>query len=271
MRRRFGRKKRRSLWLPTIGDRTTIGQEPDKCRLSYFKIDWTSWDAASNCPGNAVRAVTLDSPRSVDFAGTVNTVGLVTSLADLEGSAYMFDGIVGTVTHCSQPLPADVQANTAPGFIVGVGFRVSEWDPYSNTPEDSLHNQVLNADNYARSRWIWRRVWTFSFDLGNHAVTEFDWSGTSNEAFNQFPSGNPTDQSGYSGALESTSIVAKSKRRISNDERLVVCVSVAPLPLQNNGTDPETPWNDMADGFGASIFDIRILGHLVKNRPGARG
>lgn len=268
---RFSRRRRRrtSNWLPVLGDRHgpdgQSGQE--QYRFSSFTVPWgligTNGEGAVT-----VRTLTLDEPRNLDIAEP--GLDLVETMADVERSAYMLDGIVGTVVNATDPYDeGDVEnnPNAPPALVVGIGFRVSEWDSHSDTSEDALYNEVLNAENYARSRWIWRRVWYLSNNF-TAGILPASWgSGNELQYLDAFPYGVPGINGGYAGGQEATNITAKSKRRVSNDERLVVCVHVAALPLSiGNRVDSFT-----TNHTGVSLFDIRILGHMVRNKPGARG
>lgn len=265
---RFSKRKRRrtSNWFPVLGDLHTATVDfPEPYRFSSFEVPWGIL-GTSGQPTTTVRTITIDDPRPLNILAPI--LDTVDSMADVEGSAYMFDGIVGSITNSTHAYDDDDvtnNPNTPPAFIVGAGFRVSEWDPHSDTSEDSLYNEVLNAENYARSRWIWRRVWNLTPTFAN--LLPGSWGSASEFDYVQFPSGVPGPDGGYAGGLEATNITAKSKRRVSNDERLVFCVSIAALPI-SIGQRTEFFSTSLT---GVSVLDIRLLGHMVKNKAGSRG
>jgi len=258
------RRKRRTsqgTWLPTLGD--VIVEEPATARSGRSLS--LGLNAGAGGFSTGVVSITTDRPRQDPTEAD--------SLADVIGSEWFLKRIVGScfccirLTRTPNTFPDPSSAESAPA-LVSCGFFVARADPanpdepvgFSET--DGLENAYnpLNERNI-REPWIWRRSWI----LGLNTTTDRDGVGdvtpgaiqdTATAMLQSYPASNVL----YGSVADGPKIDAKTKRRITNDDRLFFAASLCRAQFEIDDTRPAA----------ALIYlDYRIFGQ--SRRPRNRG
>lgn len=237
-------------WLPTFGQGLDSGG-------NQHSNGWLgNTDIAGDTADFTVvgTALTFDEPRDDDSHTPANS-----SLADFIGSGYFLRRIVGKF-HCGIQLrgqPDGIPAGP-PAIRLGLGFFVArEADQSPGIPIGDLEDyNPLETDNM-REPWIWRRTWILT-NPTNKIRQEYQISqgnapyGTDAARWLGFP----TTTAGYGSVLDGPHIDQKTKRTITNDDRLWVTLAAHRLPI-----------NEDFDGQGVNIdwwLDYRLLGSLIR-------
>lgn len=235
------RRRRRSqgTWLPTIGN--AVGQE-------LTENDVTGVDSDVDVEDNGLLVtrlfqLTLDQPQEEATTST--------PLSDVIGSEYFLKRIVGKLFAAID----DPSATPSPFFtkiLVGAGFFVARAEAAEpdvpigagvGTAADVAKNYSPLETRTQREPWIWRRTWILqSRPLG---ISE-------NPMF-------PRSTAGYNSVLDGPHIDAKTKRRISNDDRLWFAISAVRWPIFATGEEPAA-----APQTISFHLDYRLFGSLRK-------
>lgn len=248
---RRGRRGPKVNWLPVFGQ----GIEPGGNQHS------NGWLGELAIPGDvndfsiSGTALTFDEPKDDDAATPATT-----SLADFIGSGYFLRRIVGKF-HAGLQIRGlgDGVPEGPPAIRLGLGFFVArEADQVAGVPIGELEDyNPLETDNM-REPWIWRRTWILSnptnqirnnyqVSLGN---APYGVSGSAK--WLQFP----TTTAGYGSVLDGPHIDQKTKRTITNDDRLWCVLAAHKLPLDVD-----------YDDSGATLdwwLDYRLLGSIIR-------
>lgn len=263
------RRRTRGTWFPTIGTNIPPDDEENIAGREFqinMPIDGTQ--------STLITQLTFDEPRGSD-----DDVAADTSLADILGSEYVLQRIVGklyvnravqlTLTGAATSFADGREADNQPAVLLGAGFFVARAnDPSSgggvNTPIGSASNDE-RRDNYGpleadtiREPWIWRRTWILGA-LGSRpknpgVFTDVGYSGATQSATVAYP----PSSCAYGSVADGPHIDSRVKRRVRQDERLWFAVSACTFPA---GTPCES-------GFLAvqGYLDYRIFGSLRKAR-----
>lgn len=235
------RRKRRSqgTWLPTLGE--GVGEENTANIVTGLDSDFDVED--NGVLTTRIHELTMDQPRE--------DIDVSTPLADIIGSEYFLKRIVGKLLVTM----ADPAAATSPFFtqvIVGAGFFVARAEAAEvNFPIGASIGSAADVNkNYSpleantmREPWIWRRVWILeSRPLGISETPHWPRSNTQ-----------------YGSVLDGPHIDAKTKRRITNDDRLWFAIAGARWPIFATGEEPVAAPQPIA-----YHLDYRLFGNLRK-------
>jgi len=241
----FRRRRRTGTWLPVYG-----AEVPGTSGPTGVPVDATGFHIDLSVPSSgAIRTIigvlTNDSP----IEGTVETA--LSSLSDVIGSEWFLQRIVGKISAV-----ADGSEDTFRWTKVGVGFFVARAEsgvtsvPVGATTADNVSDsndyEAKTTNQYSplamqagREPWIWRRTWLLN--SGNSSID------------------GPTSNMGFGSVSDGPHIDAKTKRRITNDDRLFYAVAGVRWPYS---TDPGP-----ADNTHINIdMDVRLFGQLRRAR-----
>jgi len=234
------RRRARGTWLPSIGSVTAAGDDDSVASGRQFFIDVP----IDGTIGTILTPLTFDQPVEGEADPTTST------MADIVGSEYFLERIVGKCFAFRQPTSANNQA-----VLFGAGFFVARANDTSSgggpdTPIGSASVAELR-DNYSplevdtiRLPWIWRRTWL----LGSSGIP------TGVTAPNFFVAADsPASTMLYGSVADGPHIDAKTKRRVRLEERLFFVVSATTFPF----TLGEQP----AQSIGGYL-DYRLFGQL---------
>lgn len=224
------RRKQKFTWFPVLP--TTFGSEGGGSNnVSWYKGDLLLTTGTDPGDGPNTDAIPI-LPDATEQVGEAENQ----SLRDyVEGQDYILKRIVGKF---NVVLTQGREANNT-DFIVGAGFAVLPVRDDDNNP--ALPNpdyDPLQADN-STAPWIWRRTWVLSDTVGNPTAplgAQANWQ--------------------YGSVMDGPHIDTKSARRITREQRLFLCVSVANMgPFQLT--------NDVQLVYS---YDVRVLGAMRKAR-----
>jgi len=245
MRKRRGPKV---TWLPTFGN--PFGEEGESFVTGLDSILEIPWGTAG-AGALGIYPLTVDQPNGEDEATQV-------SLADAIGSEWFLRRIVGKlfiqVFPPSEGTPWFSQAQIAAGFLVARADHTDVNLPTGTSDlttgpapgPDSWGNFSPLAIQAMREPWIWRRKWILSIN---------GWDAGGVDGF-------PAINVNYgSSSLDGPHIDAKTRRRISNDDRLYFAIAAAAWPI-------DRPLQEEGDWAMQMRFnlDYRIVGSLRKAR-----
>jgi len=244
-------RRRRSpkvTWLPTLG--TTVGADEVEINVSGLQSQFEVTKLPTDVGYLGIYPLTVDQPSGEDPAEPV-------SLADAIGSEYFLRRIVGKLfinTFVDGPI-----ANGVTAVAISAGFFVARSDyttPGLPAGATMLGTNPSDGNTWAsfspldsrcmREPWIWRRNWILS-------VNGWDAGGTQ-----PYPSGNVNY--GIS-SLDGPHIDAKTRRRVSNDDRLYFAIAGTAWPFDF----PEVDTEDLAVNVQFWL-DYRLVGSLRKAR-----
>lgn len=273
MARRF-RRRRKYTWLP-VGVGTQLGSEEQDDNAVFANFLSLSVPVQANAPptvNTIIVPLTQDTPpeRQVQYANLAagGTSFAPSNMAFQVGTEYFLRRIVGKfhLVH-DAPFNEDNDPSFPASAFVGCGIFIarandardasgivtSDLPIGAGTLDDRNANYCVFGMDQIREPWIWRRTWL----LGNKGPKTptgaiFGTLDSNINAFTQFP----TTTAGYGSVAEGGHIDAKTMRRVSNDDRLFLAISTAPIPfvLSNN--------NSQVQG----IFDYRLLGALRRSK-----
>lgn len=208
------KRKSRGTWLPTFGvDQDS--QQDDTYTVSGAQLELEVDPVVDPVP-HTIIPITMDEPRE--------EVAPTQSLADYIGSEYFLKRIVGKIhllaTRDSDDGDYDV--------LVCAGFFVARCDEGGNAPigytggsaTAQFNDYNPLAQKTAREPWIWRRSWM----LGDRPVNNTSVN-ASYEAF-------PRTNSSYGSIQDGPHIDAKTRRRVSSDDRLFFTLAAVPFPIR---------------------------------------
>jgi len=258
------RRKRRTsqgTWLPTLGDLLNNDPENGVAR-SGRSLSLGIGVGTTVAFSTGVVSLTTDRPRQDPTEAD--------SLADVIGSEWFLKRIVGSCFVSRRGVVAsntfpEPKSDTAAPILVGCGFFVARCDPaapdspigFSETDGEEVSYNPLNERNI-REPWIWRRTWILGLYPGNilrDGTATVTGVQDSREAYlNGFPPSNAL----YGSVADGPKIDAKTKRRISNDDRLFFAASIC-----RAGFDAP---NDTSGAFADIYLDYRLFGQNRRAR-----
>lgn len=241
-------------------------------RTADSLVKWLVLETLLTIPGDdsggnivGITPITFDRPQEGDNVDDEADQ----TLSELIANDYICKRILGNlfVVNNSSFILSGADT-TAPAIQVTAGFFVSRAAPPAEVnggmvPIGSSADVGIQRANYdpdhpdtAREPWMWRRTWI----LGNAGYRGYiDDNGGGNlsglAGWSTWPSNN-----GHGSLRDGTQIDIKSRRRIRNDERLFMAVSMKPMP-----------WGGLNPNFAGNIsceigVNVRLFGSLVKAR-----
>jgi len=247
------RRRRAVNWFPTFGQNLGEGTGNEHVAGITSQLNILPSGAFTT----VIFPLTFDEPRDDDGTATPEN----TTLSDFISSGYLLQRIVGKF-YCEYPW-TDLQgepgsASSPPAVKVGAGFFVArEADQAVGVPIGSNEDyNPLEVDNM-REPWIWRRTWFLSSPTVRSATAQSIAIGNgtygNQDKWNQFPFAT----SGYNSVMDGPHIDAKTRRVVTNDDRLFFAVSGLQWPLGEDSTYsqvPDVPFH----------LDYRILGSMIR-------
>lgn len=248
------RRRRRVTWFPNLG---TDSENPFSDLGGRQFIQTVLSTGAAN---TIVAPVTFDAPTETTDSPPDR------SLADIIGSEYIIERIVGNMFH--NLATADVPGENfavlvASGWFVARADNDSVDDPIGSPTLAELNQEYgPNFVNTIREPWMFRRTWL----LGSGPVPTID-GGTGNGSVPTAadPVGGgpgastrrayPMSNVYYGTAVGGPFFDVRSNRHVSQDERLFYIQSCQTFPVDTTFTGAVTL---------VSYLDYRILGTLVK-------
>jgi len=234
------------VWLPLSTENRLVTGAVDNETTSYGQ--YAVADAGAN-PGDATTAlfpVVNDQPQLMSSP--------LSSLADVEGSAYRLRRIVGKIyVEFDHQAAANANTTTCHGFLVTVGFIVIEVEatlnflPKSATATDYSLVSLKNM----RDPWIWRRSWLIGFDNAPNAGGE-----SVDGRFSILPENNIVYGA---GVMDGPHIDAKTARVVKDDQRLAMVVTLVRQCSSNPAGGAVNP------AVIIITTDLRVLASLRKS------
>lgn len=185
------------------------------------------------------------------------------TLVNLIGNEYFLRRLVGKV-FCTYSTTGSIGEGGPQNVIVAAGFFVARaqsqltnvpvgvpaTQAQSNTNQETgfaFNNYSPLANAAQREPWIWRRTWV----LGDRQVDE--------GVPEQNPRGNfPFNNASYGSVMDGPHLDAKTRRRVTSDDRLWFAIAATQWPLVGGET--------ATTGAVAYGLDLRIFGSLRKAR-----
>lgn len=259
----MARRRRKFTWLPSLGTGNPVINFSDN---AFREGTLTVPNDGSTSVG--IIPLTFDQP----FEGG-DQLAADTSLADVVGSEYIIERIVGNVftSLITDTTAIGSRFSTGAAVVVGAGFFVARANDEQvgggvDTPIGSA-TAAERAENYnpigvstVREPWMWRRLWLLGLagngegprtTLGNPTIA----TNSGNQLLNRattWPNSNAFFPSPNGPFLDSP-----SKRRVGQDERLFFALSAT-----NHATGLQTTGTTLV----AFLVDYRILGQIVRAR-----
>lgn len=254
-------------WFPTLGSpvRGTSGETEEFVN----GFEFTLIVPAGDDPG-AYKTVTTAFPITFDLPRESNATEADTTMADIVGSEYLLRRIVGKLflqrqATASGQASGNLLPDNFPTTLVGAGFFVARAGTEAGIGPDipsgwDVLNEGANFSNFSplgldtvREPWIWRRTWL----LGSRAEIGRQTSTTSttnwSPAWPEWPSANWE----YPGVLDGPHIDSKTRRRVTQDDRLWFAASATHIFDTYTGD-----FTHSIDGY----LDYRLIGSLRKAR-----
>lgn len=237
--RKRGFRRKRGLWLPTLG--STWGDE-----TQAFYDSSNTWrignveDDKSLAPVPEFFALVPD----FTFLPSEGSANRAASLHDrASGNSWMLDRIVGTChVHCKE---RDEGAGQWPYIQVCAGIFVSRSEEGADGAPDLFPDEFnpLARDNI-QNPWVWRKTWMLGNPAGT-AVLRDDF---------------PISNSAYGSEWTDATVNVKAKRMIRREHRLFFAVAA-------QGWDGTAPSNigTVAQPGAEGVLDIRLYGRLITN------
>jgi len=234
------RRKEAVFWLPPNGPGTDV---------SPFPLG-TGWGGTIQVSGTqSVTRVGIGVPfQDNKFTGLVSGIDFPGNLALQENQDYLLKRIVGKVW-CWY-IPSNSGGNSPETIEVTAGFFVARQDPLQGIPigytglQTTQDNESYNPGALATQcePWIWRRSWLLS--------------GVQGTSYNnlRFPGSN----AGYGSVMDGPHVDARTKRRVSSDDRVFFAIGVTTVLSGINLNGAMQYW-----------VDVRGLGSM--RRPHNRG
>jgi len=250
------RRRSRGTWFPTIG--TSILESPvadDTVSGRQFNL---ALGVGVTGITTVITPITQDEPQEGELGGSGQ------GLADIIGSEYILQRIVGKCYIERTVTLNSLFRDTNPAVLVGAGFFVARANDFSLNPdlpvgsateaERSSNFSPLEQDTM-REPWVWRRVWILGSagraPLANDLALANDVQTINTSAANY-----PSSTALYGSVADGPHIDSRVKRRVSQDDRLWFAVSVCTFPV-NVPTQTE-PVNMIG------YLDYRLFGSLRK-------
>jgi len=243
----YRKRRRKGTWFPTLGNKA--GTETNLAVVSG--LDDSTEVKDNGVVTTIIRPLTLDAPREDRADNEAD------SLADAVGSEWFLQRIVGKfLARLSIGASENAFFQDA---LVAAGFFVGRADPDTNVPigAGSGDDASITADyspldvRTMREPWIWRRCWILSWYGANPS---------NQSASVPFAQSWPKSTAFYGSVLDGPHIDAKTKRRITSDDRLWFALSTCRWPVleseSEEGQPLELEWH----------LDYRLFGGLRKAR-----
>lgn len=260
------RRRARVTWLPNLG---TLGIDPeDNSPVRTFAIIATG-DGKANA---AIIPLTFDSPVETD--GALATDPLV----NFVGSEYLLRRIVGKV-YASVSQQVNTEQNQAASIdfdavLFTCGFFVARANDIGSPPIGTdlpvgagiTVGQTINLyspdhPDVIREPWIWRRTWI----LGNQAKKFLPVIAANPTIFSDLPlTMFPTNNAEYGSVHDGPHIDAKTRRRISSDDRLWFAIAARQLDSRNGANLIPTLDLIRTNCEIQGILDYRLVGSIRK-------
>lgn len=245
--RRRGR-RRRGLWLPLLGHE--LADDPQAGTLRESSLQFFI-----NVGPDKEDVRVVETGLTFDFPAQ-GSVGIATtpSLADFIGSGYALRRICGKLT--LQHLTAGNTENTQPAAArVGAAFMVRRVDELGNTQVDANSQNSLLAENI-QDPWIWRQTWNLggTFDATRYPPN-FPITQIGPQMVQDLPSNNVFDGSAKNGPF----FDIRTKRTVSNEERLFFSVSTKAMPLDTVYEEPSIVYVHL--DLRIFAFPLRSMGN----------
>lgn len=254
------RRRSRGTWFPTIGN--LVNAETDAVASGRSFV--ITLPPAVPEIVSAITPLTFDTPREGDAL-----VAGEDSLADIVGSDYVLQRIVGKIFAYRLSEIAETGRDTNPAVLFSCGFFVARANDDASGGGDQFPigsaTQTEITSNYSpldidtmREPWIWRRTWLlgsagqgqqFNSQIGGVAS---DVPATRPEVWTS-----PASTTLYGSVADGPHIDSRVKRRVTQDNRLWFIVSATPFPLESSPVGLL-----QVKGY----LDYRIFGSLRKAR-----
>lgn len=241
------RRRARGTWFPTPG--TEANDSILSAGLSSAIIV-----PATGAVVTGVFPLTFDEPTEG------GDVGLGTPLVSILGDEYFLRRIVGKFNGYINPtgtVGSDI-AQSTPAVLCTAGFfvaRAGDFQDGNALPIGGHLTRDYSPDqpNTIREPWIWRRQWL----LADAFQAKEQARGGGWVSAHQFAAALPFSTAEYGSVLDGPHIDAKTRRRVSSDDRLWFAVDCKNFPL------------GAAFNIGVTFrfhLDYRIFGSLRKAR-----
>lgn len=255
------RRRARGTWFPVISDNIGTEEGTDVPAWGFStSIDLDSSGVANPMAGADIRPVTFDVPKENFEPSNVDE-----SLNDIIGNEYFLRRIVGKFAFTTATSKYSM-LKVAAGFFVGrAGSDGTLPNALNNanvalgpssTPEDLegwKDYSPLSASTI-REPWIWRRTWLVE------PTIEPQSQPVNYTLLN--PRSLPASNTLYGSVLDGPHLDAKTKRRVTQDERLWFAWAACFFPYQ---PAPDSEQNKVEASVIADL-DIRIYASLRKAR-----
>lgn len=252
------RRRARGTWFPIISSDSEA--QARAAAVRPFVVTF---------PVNSAENITIITPVTFDAPQEGGTLDNEDSLADIIGSEYVLQRIVGKA-YIARTAVQDANGNDNLGpVLVGAGFFVARAnDSASGGGEDTPIGSATAAerqDNYSvlgikttREPWLWRRTWVLGNSGSNRGVEGV--AGSSSRGVGNLGSiaaTFPASTTLYGSVADGPHIDSRVKRRVSQDNRLWLAITAVPFPLGS-----ETGGTLVLGLTGA--FELRMYGSLRK-------
>lgn len=221
---RLRRRRRRVQWLPTLGSQFA-GQQRASHRWQDLVVLYTG------DPNIVVEPITWDRPKDLDAAATT------ASLADIVGSSFLLHRVVGRLDAWLE----QVDTATISRVVVGFGLFVARADNTNpDIPDGTADMYDPTSGLNIMEPWAFRRTWVLN-NIESAAILNGDHPATCITDYTDVMSGGFVD--------------ARSKRRVSDDDRLWTVWAARALP-----TDPGVALTLH------TVHDLRIVGTRMNSK-----
>jgi len=258
------RRKFKGLWLPNIG---TVDVDGDNIAITAGREVEIAASGGETKPVVGVIPLTFDQPQEAQTL--VDNVPLIYQL----GNGYTLRRVVGKFYAQYTPgvtfttTQGNTQGHTPPAVLLTAGLfvaRAEDENIAANLPIGSLSGDSLienyNPDtpNCIREPWLWRRKWI----LGNPLMRQFadvNYSTLATPINPDIASAYyPPNTGSYGSVWDGPHCDARTRRRVSSDDRLWLAVSLLAYPRRSGGYTNPSQVN--------IHFDYRLFGALRRDR-----
>lgn len=264
MRFRNKRRRRTGTWLPVHGtlidNNSTVGQQANF--IQFFVPD------VSIGPGALTRvfsaALLTDAPDPALSAGATGiTTYQLEQLSSSQSYGYLLQRVVGNL-FCSAQFNSNIRTPDAkiPSLVLyTAGLMVRRVDQEApEAPVVGAFGTDPQAIENIRDPWMWRRSWIFASnskpDLSAGIVSNDDAAAMFIQSFG-------VANDGTTGLYGTSTVDVKSKRRVTQEERLFLDVGVRALGIASGSSD-----TFKVDVMG--VFDFRAFGKILTTQGNRR-
>lgn len=238
------RRRQKGTWFPVLGQATADANDQPTIGTFFLDIDTGGGVTTGVVP--LIPDIPQDEPSQWDDFNE--------GLGGILGNEYFLSRIVGKFFIWVEEPPQLEASNFPLAYLVTAGFFISRADGTSVNIPIGFSNQPRQYDPgscYAvREPWIWRRSWILGTTRNTGALG-------ANDRINakEFPK----TTAGYGSVLDGGHVDAKTKRRVSSDDRLWLAVSARAFPVLDQQTYQLT-------GAVQVNHDLRVFGSLRRAR-----